>query len=487
MTKLIPICVAHGDGIGPEIMDATLSILKASGAPLEFHTIEIGKDVYLSGKSETGITPKAWDLLNQHRVLLKAPITTPQGKGYKSLNVAIRKRLGLYANVRPCMSFHPFIPTHFPDMDLVIIRENEEDLYAGIEYRQTHNTFQSLKIITRKGCENIIRYAFEFAHRTSRKKVTCMTKDNIMKMSDGLFHQVFDEIKVEFPHIEAEHYIIDIGTAMLASNPEQFDVVVTLNLYGDIISDVTAQISGSVGLGGSANIGKEHAMFEAIHGSAPDIAGKDVANPSGLLNGAIQMLVYLNLTDIAANIQNALLKTIEDGIHTADIAAQSDEHPKAVGTKEFAKQVIANLGNKPTQFNAVDLSAPTIKLEEPILKPHNQETEVKKLIGVDVFIDRHHIDPVELANERCTNVSDNISLQLISCRGLTLWPNDKPCNPPAELDFFCCRFLANDTLKGLEHKDIIALLDELNVRGIDFVKMEMLYSFADILGFTARQ
>ena len=245
MTK---ITVATGDGIGPEIMDATLKIMKAAGAQLEIEPIEIGEKVYLQGNS-AGIAPESWESLRRTKVFLKAPITTPQGGGFKSLNVTTRKTLGLYANVRPCISYHPYVATKHPIMDLVIIRENEEDLYAGIEHQQTDEVTQCLKLITKPGTEKIVRFAFEYAKAYGRKKVTCFTKDNIMKLTDGLFHKIFDEIAQEYPDLESEHWIVDIGAAKLADTPENFDVIVMPNLYGDILSDVAAQITGSVGLG----------------------------------------------------------------------------------------------------------------------------------------------------------------------------------------------------------------------------------------------
>lgn len=312
------ITIAKGDGIGPEIMDATLKIIKAAGAQLEFDEIEVGEKVYLKGNT-SGIEKSSWDTIINNKVFLKAPITTSQGGGYKSLNVTTRKFLGLYSNVRPCMSLHPFVETKHPKMDIVIVRENEEDLYAGIEHQQTDEVIQCLKIISRPGCEKIVRYAFEYAKQYGRKKVTCFTKDNIMKQTDGLFHQVFDELATEYPEIENEHWIIDIGAAKMSDTPEDFDVIVTLNLYGDVISDIAAQIAGSVGLAGSANIGEECAMFEAIHGSAPRRAGQNVANPSGLLQGAVMMLNHIGQNEVASKVQNAWLKTLEDGIHTYDI------------------------------------------------------------------------------------------------------------------------------------------------------------------------
>ena len=314
----VSITMAKGDGIGPEIMDATLFILKEAGAPLNIEEIEIGEKVYKRGIA-TGIEDSAWESLRRTKVFLKAPITTPQGGGYVSLNVTCRKTLGMYANVRPSVSYHPFVNTNHPNMDMVTVRENEEDLYAGIEHRQTNEVYQCLKLISRPGCEKIIRYAFEYAVQNNRKKVTAISKDNIMKMTDGIFHEVFNEIGEEYPNIIKDHYIVDIGAARIANDPQSFDVVVISNLYGDILSDIAAEITGSVGLAGSSNIGEHAAMFEAIHGSAPDISGKGIANPSGLLLGSVMMLNHVNLSEHAELVHNAWLKTIEDGIHTGDI------------------------------------------------------------------------------------------------------------------------------------------------------------------------
>src|SRR5258708_6677084 len=318
MAKNTPITVAYGDGIGPEIMAATLNIIKAAGARIEIEEVEVGEKVYLRGIS-AGIEQSAWESLRRTKVFLKAPITTPQGGGYKSLNVTTRVMFGLYANVRPCVSYYPFVDTKHPTMDVVIMRENEEDLYTGIEYRQTHEMVESLKLISRPGSEKIIRYAFEYARSHNRKKVTCFMKDNIMKLTDGLFHRVFNEISQEYPDITNEAWIVDIGSAKLADTPEAFDVIVLPNLYGDILSDIAAQVAGSVGLAGSANIGDTCAMFEAIHGSAPRRAGQNLANPSGLLLGAVLMLVHIGQSDVAERVHNAWLRTLEECIHTHDI------------------------------------------------------------------------------------------------------------------------------------------------------------------------
>ena len=412
MSDKTKITVAYGDGIGPEIMKATLSILEASEAAIDPEVIEIGEKVYRSGIS-SGIEPAAWDSLRSTKVFLKAPITTPQGGGYKSLNVTTRKTLGLYANVRPCRSYSPFVATRHDTIDMVIIRENEEDLYAGIEHQQTEEVVQCLKLVSRPGCEKIVRYAFEYAKAYNRQKVTCFSKDNIMKLTDGLFHRVFDQIGEEYPDIEKEHMIIDIGSAILADKPETLDVVVTLNLYGDIISDIAAQIAGSVGLGGSSNVGEGCAMFEAIHGSAPTIAGKDVANPSGLINAAIMMLVHIGQPDVATRINNAWLYTLESGIHTADIY-RIGSSKELVGTQAFAEEIIKNLGKKPKRLKAADYHTVEGKKLHHITPP--DPNLKKELVGVDVFIDWNENDrDANVMGKRMTDLNGNgLSLRVIT-------------------------------------------------------------------------
>lgn len=462
------ITVAKGDGIGPEIMDATLRIIMAAGAQIEVEEIEVGEKVYLSGNT-SGIAKESWESIRRNKVFLKAPITTPQGGGYKSLNVTTRKFLGLYANVRPCFSLHPFVRTKHPQMDIVIIRENEEDLYAGIEHQQTDEVVQCLKLISRPGCEKIIRYAFEYAKQYGRKKVTCFTKDNIMKQTDGLFHQVFDEIAREYPQIENEHWIIDIGAAKMADTPEAFDVIVMPNLYGDVLSDVAAQIAGSVGLAGSANIGEECAMFEAIHGSAPRRAGQNVANPSGLLQGAIMMLNHIGQTEVAESVQNAWLKTIEDGIHTYDIYKEGTSTRK-VSTSEFADAVIANLGNKPNQLKPVTYKSQPIKLPKYKRKP----ALPKELVGVDVFVNWRGENPDELAEVMQRLNNQDMSLSMITNRGIKVWPegfSETFCT-----DHWRCRFKPTNG-KAIKPKQVVELLESAIDNQIETIKTENLYAF----------
>ncbi len=479
MSSATPITVAHGDGIGPEIMAATLQILKEAGARLDIQTIEIGEKQYLKGNL-AGIEPGAFESLRRTKVFLKAPITTPQGGGYKSLNVATRKAFGLYANIRPCLSYDPYIRTKHPKMDVVIVRENEEDLYTGIEHRQTIDVMQCLKLISRPGSEKIVRYAFEFARAYGRKKVTCFTKDNIMKMTDGLFHKVFDEISPEYPDIENEHWIVDIGAAKLADTPEAFDVVVMPNLYGDILSDVAAQIAGSVGLAGSANIGDSCAMFEAIHGSAPRRAGQNLANPSGLFLGAIQMLVHIGQADIAELAHNAWLKTIEDGVHTYDIFKEGISKEK-VGTKEFAAAVVSRVGQKPELLKAVNYSK---ALERPLTTrpPYIRSSEKKAYVGVDVFIDC--VDRAEVLAAKLKPLGlDGLELEMLSNRGMKVWPGGT--EDTFLSDSFRCRFLVPfDKGAVTTHKATMGLFNRIIENGLDIIKHEGLYTFDGKVGFS---
>lgn len=473
------ITVADGDGIGPEIMAATLHVLKEAGAELDIHKVEIGENVYLRG-ARSGIEPKTWDTIRHTDAFLKAPITTPQGGGFKSLNVTVRTTLGLYANVRPCVSYFPFVATKHPNMDVVIVRENEEDLYMGIEYRQTPETYQALKILTQKGSERIIRYAFDYAVANKRKKVTCFTKDNILKISDGLFHKVFDEVAKEYPQIENEHWIIDIGTAKLADTPEVFDVIVLPNLYGDILSDVAAQITGSVGLAGSANIGAKCAMFEAIHGSAPKRAGQNIANPSGLMLASVMMLVHLDQPAVASSIHNAWLKTIEEGTHTYDIFKEKSSK-KQVGTQEFAEAVGVNLGKKPHTLKAVDYSASP---KQKHFVNEKSSAVTKDLVGVDVFIQSE--GGVEgVAKQVKKALPQGLQLTMVANRGVRVWPEKHPetiCS-----DCWRCRVMSVEAGGIVTHQQIAALLKNLADQLVDFVQMQSLCYFDGKAGYTVAQ
>lgn len=479
VTKKIPIAMAKGDGIGPEIMDATLNILKHAGAPLEIKEIEIGEKVYKSGVA-TGMKEDAWETILNTDAFLKAPITTPQGGGYKSLNVTIRTTLGLYANIRPCRSYFPYIHTKHPEMDVIVVRENEEDLYAGIEYQQTPNVTQSLKLITRQGSEKIIRYAFEYARHYGRKKVTCFTKDNILKISDGLFHKIFDEVAKDYPDIINEHWIIDIGAAKLADTPEIFDVVVMPNLYGDILSDIGAQISGSVGLVGSANIGEHGAMFEAIHGSAPRRAGQNVANPSALILASVMMLVHLNLPKEAALIHNAWLCAIEEGIHTYDIF--TDEHSKEkVGTKEFSDAICKRLGKTPSQFEAISYGEAK-EHKTPTITPSDKPAKSRKLLGVDVFL--YAKPKLESFYREISHINvGSLNVQLITNRGVKVWPNG--FDQTFCVDHWRVRFISKDKKTQIDQKEVVDIIAAIDRMGLDIIKTENLYEIDGVLAFSS--
>ena len=477
------LAVAHGDGIGPEIMDAVLHVLRNVAPELDILPVTMGERAYQDGH-QTGIPPETWAALAERPILLKSPMTTPQGGGYKSVNVTLRKTLGLYANVRPCIAYHPFITSAHPGMNVVIVRENEEDTYGGIEHRQTDEVVQCLKLITRPGCERIVRYAFDYAVANKRRKVTCMTKDNIMKMTDGLFHTVFNEIAAEYPEIESDHRIIDIGAARLATRPTDFDVIVTPNLYGDIISDIAAEITGSIGLAPSSNIGLHGAMFEAVHGSAPDIAGKNIANPSGLLLASVLMLVHIGHVEAAQTIHNAWLRTLEDGLHTHDMFNEVSSK-RSVGTREFAHAVTERLGQRPERMPPVSYEAKIPTPPTTALPSSERVRQSKTLDGVDVFLDWHKDGrhPEELAEILKAATPEDMRLAVITNRGVKVWPDGHPntfCT-----DHWRCRFLASDG--AISRPRIGELLQRLDQRDLDVVKTENLYRFDGQRGYSAAQ
>ncbi len=466
------ITVAYGDGIGPEIMESVLKILSYAKTGLEIETIEIGEKVYKKGFS-SGISDDVWEVLKRNKILLKAPITTPLGKGYKSLNVTFRRTLELFANIRPSLSYYPYVGK-FKNMDVVIVRENEEDLYSGIEYKITPNSTMAMKLLSTSGCEKIIRYAFEYAQANNRNKVTCITKSNIMKITDGYFKEIFEIIASEYPNIKTEHMLVDIASAKLANNPENFDVIVTLNLYGDIISDIASEISGSVGLAGSANIGKEYAMFEAVHGSAPDIAGKNIANPSGLLNSAIMMLKYLGKNEEAKIIHNAWLKTIEDGFHTTDIY-NPDKSKKKLSTTEFTQAVINNFNSAPKILTSKfkDSTGKQISIKENLAS-----TEKSELIGTDFFIKtKFNLELIK----KLQSINSILKLHMVSSKGLLVWP--KALTNP-NVDFYRFRFLKSNNIHKISQKDILELHTKINELDLDILSIINLSSYDNKIGFS---
>lgn len=480
MAAKTPITVAYGDGIGPEIMAACLQIMEGAGAALEIEQIDVGERVYLRGNT-SGIEPSSWESLLRTKVFYKAPITTPHGGGYKSLNVTTRKTLGQYANVRPCVSYDPFVDTKHPNMDIVVVRENEEDLYAGMEYQLSPEMTSAIKLISRPGTEKIVRYAFEYARRHNRKKVSCFTKDNILKMTDGLFHKIYDEIAAQYPEIQKEHWIVDIGAAKMADTPEAFDVIVMPNLYGDVLSDVAAQIAGSVGLAGSANIGDNCSMFEAMHGSAPRRAGQNLANPSGLLLGGVLMLVHINQPDVAERVHNAWLRTIEDGIHTYDVFAGGVSKEK-VGTKEFACAVVARLGQKPNILKAVSYAkAPSLPAGGDVTSPPSVNMEI---IGIDVIVHWPSRKPQDLAALVSQQQGSGLKLQMIDNRGVIVWPAPLAAAETFCTDSFRCRFFSDG---AADRGKMIDLVKRISDSGVDVVMTATLRNYDGREGYSLAQ
>lgn len=473
-TSPIPFALAKGDGIGPEISDAVLHVLDAAGAGVEAVPVEMGAALWAKGQA-AGIDEAAWEAIDATRLLLKGPMTTPQGSGVKSINVTLRKTLGLWANVRPCRAWDPWIPSSHPSMDLVVVRENEEDLYAGIEHRQTPDVVQSLKLVTRKGCERIVRYAFELARAQGRSSVTCVTKDNIMKLADGLFHKVFDEVGAEYPDLVKKHRIVDIAAARLATSPHLDEVIVTLNLYGDILSDIAAEVSGSVGIAPSSNLGARHAVFEAVHGSAPDIAGQDKANPSGLLLSAVEMLQHIGRHEAATRIRDAWALTLEDGLHTADIAGRLT--CRLVGTRDFARGVAERLGRGPSQ----PLPPLRPSVSPASIRLSRVPTPKRELVGVDVFLHADG-DPRGLAAAIQPYVRPELPLTMITCRGVAVWPR---LHPGTQLtDHFRLRFQG---AAAVDPRLVMALQARLVEMGFDVIKTENLYLFDGVPGFSLGQ
>ena len=328
------ITVFKGDGIGPEITDTVLSVLKAAHAPLEYDIYTVGEAEY--EKNGALIPDAGFDSFERTKVLLKSPITTPIGKGFRSLNVTLRNKYNLYANIRPAKS-NTAVHTPFSNVDIITFRENTEDLYVGVEEQIDENTVHAIKIITRTASERIIRDAFEYARQHGRHKVTCVHKANILKLSDGLFLSVFNRIAEEYSDIESDDKIVDNVCMQLVMRPETFDIIVTPNLYGDIISDLTSGLIGGLGLLPSMNVGTDYAMFEAVHGSAPDIAGKHIANPTALLWSACMMLEYLKEDTVAAKIRQAVDKVLQDGhILTPDLGGTAK-------TEDYTQAIIDNL------------------------------------------------------------------------------------------------------------------------------------------------
>ena len=418
------IAVAKGDGIGPEIMEAVIGIFNAAKLPLDYQYVDMGKWVFDKGFSN-GMTPEAKETIEQLGILFKGPMETPKGKGVKSVNVTARKTWNTYANDRKFQTLSG-VDTVFSkagiNIDLTIVRENIEDTYGGIEHKLTQDVAIARRYITRGGSEQVIRYAFEMAQKKGAKRITCGHKANIMKLTDGLFLEVFNEIAKEYPNLKADDIIVDDLCMKLVSHPELFDVIVLTNLQGDIVSDLCAGLVGGLGFAPSSNIGDHISIFEAVHGTAPDIAGKNIANPTSLLLSGLNMLRHLGMMEKAVMIENALLFTLESGVHTGDFG---DKSIASVNTTVFAQAIIDNFGKQPTQNPKPNLkdfdfvSTNRAISNNPMLLGSNKESH--KIVGADFFIETT-LQPNELAAIAMQQEKNELKLVTISNRGTQVWP-----------------------------------------------------------------
>jgi len=483
------ITVIPGDGVGPEVVRSAQRIIAAAGVAVDWEQAEAGAEVFKRGDT-SGVPRETRVSIERTRVVLKGPLETPVGFGEKSANVTLRKLFETYANVRPAREL-PGVPTRYAGegVDMIIVRENIEDLYAGIEHMQTPDVAQCLKVITRKGSEKIIRYAFELARREGRRKVTCATKANIMKLTEGLFKRTFEELSAEYPEIAAEHLIIDNVAHQMAKNPAQFDVVVTTNLNGDIISDLASGLVGGLGFAPSGNYGDSVAIFEAVHGSAPKYAGKDVINPTALILSSLMMLRHVGETAAAAAIEDAVLVTLEEGrAVTQDLARQTGgdvEH--AASTTGFTDSIIANLGRHPATVPArSDAGRPS---GAPAPRPRwtygaaVSAAVPRATVGVDLFLETW--EPVASAGPALEALAgDQLRLQMISSRGTMVWPLTGL--KPDSVGLLRCRYVARTDGNPVSDADIAALLGRVG-EGFAWTHVEKLHVFAGADGFTKAQ
>ncbi|MCL2436998.1 MAG: NADP-dependent isocitrate dehydrogenase [Clostridiales bacterium] len=449
------VTVIPGDGIGPECINSAMQIIAAAGVDIEWEERHAGASVFKQG-IPSGVPADTIESIKKTRVVLKGPLETPVGFGQKSANVTLRKLFETYANIRPVREF-PGVTTPYSGrgIDLVVVRENVEDLYAGIEHMQTPGVAQCLKLISRKGCEKIVRTAFEFARAEGRKSVACATKANIMKLTEGLLKKTFEEIAPEYPEIESWHVIVDNCAHQLVKKPEQYDVIVTTNMNGDIISDLTSGLVGGLGFAPTANLGNNVAIFEAVHGSAPKYAGKDVINPTAVILSAVMMLRHIGEFDAATLIENAIMVTIEEGkAPTGDIVG----YDKGVSTSVYTKTIIDNLGRKPAKSQARDhqpLQMPNVSSDPVFVIPKS-----RRVIGTDIFVEWPQ-DAESLGNslDKIVETSD-FRLKMVSNRGTKVYPVGDAS--PDCVDHWRCRFVLRDTEADASSEQIIELLNRIS-------------------------
>jgi len=468
-----------GDGIGPEVINAARRVIEAAGVPIEWEECEAGASVFRKGL-ESGVPGETIESIQRTRVVLKGPLETPVGYGEKSANVTLRKLFETFANIRPVREL-PGIPTPYSGrgIDLVVVRENVEDVYAGIEHMQTPGVAQCLKLISRKGSEKVIRLAFELCRAEGRRRLHCATKSNIMKLTEGTMKRIFEEVAKEYPDIEAQHIIIDNCAHQLVKRPEQFEVIVTTNMNGDIISDLTSALIGGLGFAPSANIGNEVAIFEAVHGSAPKYAGKNVINPTAVIFSAIMMLRHLGEFEAAATIEHALLVTLEEGnVHTGDVVG----YDKGASTTAYTDAIIANLGRKSERWHVrkyKPLKLPEIPRDLDFVKP-----ATRRVIGVDIFIESAEAPESvgKTLEELCAPTS--LKLKMISNRGTKVY---EPTGAMTDcVDHYRCRFLLRSNDVELSDAQLVELLERVGSK-FRWMHVEKLQEFDGEPGFTKAQ
>jgi isocitrate dehydrogenase len=467
-----------GDGIGPECVDAACRIVEASGAPIDWDEAEAGAAVFKKGLP-SGVPPETMDSITSTRVALKGPLETPVGFGEKSANVTLRKLFETYANVRPVREL-PGVTTPYSGrgIDLVMVRENVEDLYAGIEHMQTPGVAQCLKLISVKGSEKIARFAFEFARSEHRTSVACATKANIMKFTEGTMKRVFERVAPDYPDIESWHVIVDNCAHQLVKKPEQFDVIVTTNMNGDILSDLSSALVGGLGFAPSANIGNEIAIFEAVHGSAPKYAGKNVINPTAVILSAVMMLRYLEMFEQADAIEHAVLVTLESGVLTGDVLG----YDRGTPTTEYRDTIIGNLGKRSESWTVREhepLHLPQLDPAPDYVKPAS-----RAVVGLDVFVESP-LSAAELGASLMELTGDTrLSLKMISSRGTKVFPPTGAITDT--LDHWRCRFIVRENPGDLPDEDVHQLLARISRRHL-WMHTEKLQEFDGELGFTRDQ
>lgn len=474
LVTLIP-----GDGIGPECVKAAKLIIEAAGAQIEWEEQQAGASVFKKGLP-SGVPVETIESVRKTHVVLKGPLETPVGFGEKSANVTLRKLFETYGNIRPVREL-PGVTTPYSGrgIDLVVVRENVEDLYAGIEHMQTPGVAQCLKLISRKGCEKIVRLGFELARAEGRKKVHCASKSNIMKLTEGLLKRTFEEIAQEYPDIEAQHIIIDNCAHQLVKKPEQFDVIVTTNMNGDIISDLSSALIGGLGFAPSANLGNEVAIFEAVHGSAPKYAGMNVINPLAVLFSGVMMLRHLEMFEEAAKIEHAVLVTLEEGRKLPrDIVG--DE--KAASTTEFTDAIIGNLGRKSNKWQVRQykpIKLPRISSEPVFVIPKSRHA-----VGVDIFVESN-LNSEELGHslERIAS-GGPLKLKMVSNRGTKVYPSMGAITDC--VDHWFCRFISKSDQLDVTDSQILDLLNRVG-KEHNWVHIEKLQQFNGDMAFTKAQ